>query len=482
MTMRRLSKRVKHGSISILLTLLTLLVIALVYVASELLTERFGLSIDMTAGGIYEVSDQTRDYLETLGEEIVFTVLADQNDYETLQGYAQINELMRKYVLYSNGKIQIRYVNVYQNPSFLNDYPTSQTLREGAVIIESSQRYTAYQIDDFYEFTTDETFDETYISGNVAEQKLTSGIRFVTMESLPQIVMLAGHGEANLSEFDTLISQNNYAVETINLLQDDIPEGTNLVVLNAPQSDFTVEEIDKLDRYLERNEAALLYLYSPNYGEHPVLERFAAEWGVRFVQELVVDPNRAVGGLNYIAPLVIKSDVTSTLEKTTNTILMMALPGHIELLWESRSARSLVPLLRTSDGSYSKHMDETLSTLEQESGDAEGPFCLGVMSEQRQFKDQQEQTSRVFFYASDTLLADTFLQTSNLMNRSYASALLSYLYKQEDTVVFEAKTMESDLLVMTGDTATGIFWGFVVALPALTLVLGLAIWLRRRRL
>lgn len=473
-----LSKRFKRGSTSVLFTVLCLVIIALVYLTSELLTERFGLSFDMTEGGIYEVSDQTKDYLKALEDEITFTVLAEQNDYETLQGYAQINELLRKYVQLSDGKIDVRYVNVYKNPGFLQDYPTTASLREGAVIIESEKRYTAYQIDDFYEFTTDTNFNETYISGNVAEQKLTSGIRFVTMDVLPQIVFLSGHNEAALAEFDTVIAQNNYQVQTVNLMQDDIPEGTNLVVLNAPQSDFTAAEIDKLDKYLEKNESALLYLYSPAYGEHPVLDRFAADWGVRPVQELVVDPSRAIGSLSYIAPLVIRSDVTTTLENTTNTILMMSMPGHLELLWESRGYRSLVPLLRSSDSSYAKKMDDTLSTLEQEDGDVSGSYCLGVMSEQK----SPSGTSRVFFFASDTLMSDTFLQTSNLMNRSYATSLLSYLYKQEDTMVFEAKTMESDLLVMTGDMATLIFWLLVVALPAATLLTGLLVWNRRRRL
>lgn len=473
-----LSKRFKRGSASVLFTVLCLVIIALVYLTSELLTERFGLSFDMTEGGIYEVSDQTKDYLKALEDEITFTVLAEQNDYETLQGYAQINELLRKYVQMSDGKIDVRYVNVYKNPGFLQDYPTTAALREGAVIIESEKRYTAYQIDDFYEFTTDTNFNETYISGNVAEQKLTSGIRFVTMDVLPQIVFLSGHNEAALAEFDTVIAQNNYQVQTVNLMQDDIPEGTNLVVLNAPQSDFTADEIDKLDRYLEKDESALLYLYSPAYGAHPVLDRFAADWGVRPVQELVADPSRAIGSLSYIAPLVIRSDVTTTLENTTNTILMMSMPGHLELLWESRGYRSLVPLLRSSDSSYAKKMDETLSTLEQEDGDVSGSYCLGVMSEQKTGVG----VSRVFFFASDTLLSDTFLQTPNLMNRSYATSLLSYLYKQEDTMVFEAKTMESDLLVMTGDMATLIFWLLVVALPAATLLTGLLVWNRRRRL
>ena len=477
-----LSRRLKYGSSSALFTLLCLVVIALVYLTSELLTARFGLSFDMTEGGIYEVSDQTRQYLGTLEDEIVMTVLADQNDYETLQGYAQINELIKKYVLLSNGKISVRYVNVYKNPSFLNDYPTTTALREGAVIIESEKRYKAYQIDDFYEFTTDEQFDETYISGNVAEQKLTSGIRFVTMDVLPQIVLISGHNEGAMAGFDELISQNNYQVQTVNLLQEDIPEGSNLVILNAPQTDFTADEIDKLDRYLEKDGSAVLYLYSPNYGEHPVLERFAADWGVRPVDKLVVDPDRSVGNLSYIAPLVIKSEVTTTLENTTNSILMMALPGHLELLWESRGYRKLVPLLRSSENSYAKSMDTTLETLEWEDGDVTGSYCLGVMCEQRRTEGSEETVSRVFFYASDTLLADAFLQTPNLMNRAYASSLLSYLYKQEDSMVFEAKTMESEQLTMTGDVATVIFWLLVVALPAVTLLTGLVVWSRRRRL
>ena len=482
MAKHSISRRFKRGSASVLFTVLCLIVIALVYLISEMLTERFDLSFDMTEGEIYQVSDQTKGFLANLNENITFTVLAEQTDYETLQGYAQINELMRKYVLYSDGKIKIRYVNVYKNPGFLQDYSMAGTLREGAVIIESSKRYTAYQIDDFYEFTTDTIFDETYISGNVAEQKLTSGIQFVTVDVLPQIVMITGHNEGALNELDTLITQSNYQLATVNLLQSDIPENTNLIILNAPQSDFTAEEINKLDQYLERDDAALLYLYSPNYGEHPVLERFAADWGVRFAEEMVVDPSRAVGNLSYIAPLVIRSDVTTTLENTTNTILMMALPGHLELLWENHGYRSLVPLLRSSDTSYSKRADDMVSTLEREDGDANGPFCLGVMSEQRRMVDNEETISRVFFYASDTLLSDTFLKTPNLMNQAYAASILSYLYKYEDSMVFEPKTMESEMLVMTGETATRGFWMRVVVLPAATLLVGLLIWGKRRRL
>lgn len=477
-----LSKKLKYGSSSVLFTLLWLTVIALIYLLSEVATEKFGLSIDMTQGGIYEVSEQTKDYLAALDEDVTITVLAEQNDYETLQGYAQINELIRKYVQMSHGKVNVRYVNVYKNPGFLQDYPTPSTLREGAVIIESGKRYTTYQIDDFYEFTTDTAFNETYISGIVAEQKLTSGIRFVTMDVLPQIVLVTGHNEAAMAEFDTVMTQNNYQVQSVNLLQGDIPEGTNLVVLNAPQTDFTAKEIAKLDQYLKQPDSTVLYLYSPNYGRQPVLERFAADWGVRPAQELVVDPDRAVGSLSYLAPLVIRSDVTTTLENTTNSILMMSMPGHLELLWDAKSNKTMIPLLRSSDTSYVKPLDKTLTTLEKEAGDEEGAYCLGVMCQQRIVEGPEERISRVLFFSSDTLLSDTFLQTSNLMNRAYATSILNYLYKQEDAVVFEAKTMESDLLVMTGDMAAILFWCLVVALPCLTLLTGLLIWNRRRRL
>lgn len=93
-----LSRRFKHGSSSVLFTVLCLIVIILLYLTCELLTERFGLSLDLTEGGIYEVSEQTEEYLKTLDEKITLTVLADQKDYQTLQGYAQIDALIRKYV------------------------------------------------------------------------------------------------------------------------------------------------------------------------------------------------------------------------------------------------------------------------------------------------------------------------------------------------------------------------------------------------
>lgn len=123
MRKKLLSRRFKYGSYSALFTLLCLTVIALVYLTSELLTEKFGLSFDMTQGGIYEVSEQTRAYLDTLEDEIILTILAEQNDFETLQGYAQINELIKKYVLLSHGKVSVRYVNVYKIQAFSTIIP-----------------------------------------------------------------------------------------------------------------------------------------------------------------------------------------------------------------------------------------------------------------------------------------------------------------------------------------------------------------------
>lgn len=101
------------------------------------------------------------------------------------------------------------------------------------------------------------------------------------------------------------------------------------------------------------------------------------------------------------------------------------------------------------------------------------------MTEERSGVDA-EQRSRVLFFSSPTLVSDNFLSASNLMNRSYLSAVLSYLYDQQDQILIEPRQLESDTLAVTGFSAGIIFWVCVILLPAGVLLFGFYRWHKRR--
>ena len=434
----------------------------------------------MTKEGVYQLSQQTEEILRSLSEDITITVLADQNDFETVQGFAEINELLTRYCRLAGDRIKLQYVDVHKNPSYLSRYDNLSGLREGAVIIESGKRYKAFQADEFYEFKTDPYTQQVYISSMVAEQKLTSGIVFVGLDVLPNLALTTGHDENVPEGFEQLLRQNNFDLQFVNLLQDGFMPDTNLAVICAPQRDFSAEEMEKLDAFLAKGNDLIL-LFDPRSPSLPVLERFAEDWGVQFSGELVVDPVRSVGELSNLSPYVIKSELTTHLEGSTNTILMLSSPSCLRQLWEEEGYRKSVPLLRTSEQAYAKAADKgaASATLEKEAGDLSGPFYLGLMTEERS-GEEAGRRSRVLFFSSPTLVSDSFLSASNLMNRSYLSAILSYLYDQQDQVLIEPRQLESDTLAVTGFSAGVIFWVCVILLPAGVLSFGFYRWHKRR--
>src|SRR5699024_6069315 len=104
----------------------------------------------------------------------------------------------------------------------------------------------------------------------------------------------------------SLLSENNYAIETIStLLQDNIPEDTEILVLCAPINDLSTDELRKLDAYMKNDGALgkqLYYAASIDQPSLPNLESFLKEWGIEYGEGVVyeTDPDYQASGVPYI--------------------------------------------------------------------------------------------------------------------------------------------------------------------------------------
>ena len=93
-----------------------------------------------------------------------------------------------------------------------------------------------------------------YSTGSVSrsfdgEGQITSAIDYVTTETLPQVYLLSGHGEAALSDaFYGQLERANYeTVSDFSLLNvDAVPEDCSALIINAPTSDISDEELSLL--------------------------------------------------------------------------------------------------------------------------------------------------------------------------------------------------------------------------------------------
>ena len=172
------SRRLRHGTMATVLSVCFVAAVVLVNVIASIVVERFPISLDLTSNKIFELSQESIDYVESLDQDIEVYVLATEEDFSgSNRYYNQANTVINKYAQYSD-HIHISYVDIYQNPDFKANYP-NESLVYGNIILQCGERYqvlTAYDL-----FEVNEQYNGQYRTiQSTTEQAMTSAIMSLT--------------------------------------------------------------------------------------------------------------------------------------------------------------------------------------------------------------------------------------------------------------------------------------------------------------
>ena len=83
-----------------------------------------------------------------------------------------------------------------------------------------------------------------------------------------------------------MLNDNNFEVKEFNMLTDEIPEDASIVVLGTPTTDYTSEELSKLEAYLDDEKMAssrTLYVTAyptQSWADMPNLKSFLCRGGL----------------------------------------------------------------------------------------------------------------------------------------------------------------------------------------------------------
>lgn len=480
----QLKKKLQYGSISIVLVIVFIAAIVFGNMGVSFLTDRFNLKLDISAEGLYSISEQTEIMLKNLDQPVTAYILLSEAEVENSGGYAQANELLKRYVNMSDGKFNLEYVDIYKNPTFVQKYQTSSALTSGSIIIESEKRFKVLSSADLYEVSVGYTSSgtpTTYRTGFAADQAFASALHYITTNQLPTVVKIFGHGESYDSSFMNLFLNNNYTVTEINLSMEDIPANADLLLIGAPSSDFTEEEITKLDDYLS-NSGNVMVFANVEAGEMPVFNRYFSEWGIGLKNEIVLDATRGLfGDASLVAPYIENSVVTESLSYNNNSIIVSPSSRGMEVLWADKGNRATEVVLSSSATAYSKDLSQgKIDSYEQAEGDTVGTFPLCVLSSQSVLVNNETQKSNVLFFASGWLANATFIEQQSLLNAKFLISAMNYMNPVVDAVSIEARDFVDSTLVILTETANAILVVTVFLIPLLIMGLGLFVWIRRK--
>ena len=483
-------EKFKHGSLAVVFTVVFIAVIIVINVLVSALTTRFpSMNFDLTKEGLNTLSDEATDVAKEVVNETTIYIIGSE---DAIRGdevysnyslkYSQVANLAdRLHEL--NDKIKVEYIDPDLNPQFISDYLTT-----GKVMVKTDKRHKTLAVTDLFSIQQDSSTQQ-YNYYSKVDGALANALYLVNLDTVPVVAFATGHSEAittsTSTSFTGLLNDNNFEVKEFNMLTDEIPEDASIVVLGMPTTDYTSEELSKLEAYLgdeKMGSSRTLYVMTaPNAGwsSMPNLSSFLAEWGMEPQSQEVLESN--TNNTLYNMPYAIFANVTdSVLSKTyDNVVKVQAAP--VKRLFTANNDISTYSVIETSDTAYLSNDEKVLETPEtdtytilafaQRYMDNQGKICANVV---------------VDGCAADFYDGSSLLGNSTFGNKDVTLDLIKNLTGTTDTrvglTVNQTQTNTMDINASSAVTWSIGMMLFTIVVPVAVLVIGLVIFLRRRHL
>lgn len=466
-------KNLKVGAYSV--SMIAVAVVAAVFVnllVAEL-PEKY-TKFDVTSDKLYSLSDETVAYVEGLREDVKIYVLVSEESKDTV-----LHSTLEKIEALSD-HVTVEYKDPVKTPTFYREYTSDESIIMNSLIVESDKRYRVVNYSDIYAYTIDYTTYSQNVSGYDGEGRIISAIDYVVRDEMPKAYMITGHDEIGLdASFTDSIDKQNITLEELTLLTvEEIPEDAEFVLLLAPGSDYSKEDAQKVIDYIEKGGQIFVTTSLADSIEEvqPNFQTILDCFNTQVVEGLVVenDANYYYGDPTYLLPEVMNTFLTTGVYGEKYAFV----PYAQGIKATEDDDTTVVSILQTSEGAYSKVNISQATTYDKEENDIAGPFDIGVYVK----KTYGENTAGMFLFTSSNIFtdsADSMVANANLT--IFNNCVEEFIDGEEESVVIPVKTFSAESLLISA--GTGMFIGLLmsVMIPLVLLITGFIIWYQRRK-
>lgn len=453
---------------------------------------------DLTAGGQYSLSDQTRQVIDTLAAPVRILVFAREPDFP------RYRDRLEEYA-YRSSRVTIDYIDADRQPMLARQYEV-QTY--GTIVFEYEDRVERVESD--------------------AEQDLTNALIKVVEGAQQTVYFLQGHGEKthidsgqdSYSTVSAALALDNFEVESLVLAQQGaIPGDATVVVAAGPETDLLPGEIDALGDWLDRGGKLLLLLDPPVTADEPAPEGLLGlvrEWGIEVGADVVVDASGMgqLFGADASVPVAANYPFHPITERF-NLLTAYPLARSVSAVSGGPDGRIAQPFIETGPQSWQEADIDSLVTgqveLDEEAGDRPGPVTIGMAvsapappppdsGDGAAGDDGAAEGSPTDAPAGEpeadggdapappetrlAVIGDSDFASNAVVgiqgNRDMFLNTVNWLARQENLISIRAREPEDRRLTLTAGAQRRIFWLSVLLLPAAILGVGVYTWLSRR--
>lgn len=456
----------RGGSYSLAMTAIVLAILVLVNVLASALPSSI-TNFDISSTKLYSITSNTKVVVNALEKDVTIYWIVQSGEEDDV-----IENLLSKYESLSS-HIEVVKKNPDIYPTFAEQY-TTETVANNSLVVEcgDKSRYIGY--DDIY-LSELNYYTHSYDTSFDGEGAITSAIDYVISDELPQLYILEGHGEQELSEtFATQIEKENIETTTFSLLTEkEVPEEADCVLIYGPTSDISTEERDLLADYVE-NGGKMMVLAGPTEdGTLTNLYSLLEDYGVEAQDGIAVELDQDYYAFGYpyiLLPEIADTEITSSLLDGGYYAIMPIAQGMTV-----SDDSSVTELLTTSDSAFSKAAGYELTTYEKEDGDVDGPFALAVSID-------CENDGQIVWFSSSYLLDDTYNSYSSGANMDLGMKALSSMMGENEAIAISSKSLSYNYLTISDSTASFLQIVMIGVCPLVYLGIGVVVILKRRKM
>jgi ABC-type uncharacterized transport system involved in gliding motility auxiliary subunit len=440
---------------------------------------------DWTSSRIYSLSDKTKNVLKGIKDEVRVVVLMTP----TTPLFGETKELLSRYEAITP-KLKVEFIDPERDPLRTKQLAQEFGVSAANTVVfaaEGRKKYvTSDQLAD-YDYSGMQMGQPPKLKGFKGEEQFTAAILGVVSPKVPKIYFSTGHGEHDpdsagedgMSQFREQLKRDNLDVTKTTLLSGSVPPDCDLLVIAGPRARFTDTEKSALTSYLEKGGRALVLL-DPVLGaqQRPSgLEELLKGYGVQVNNDLVIDPSRRLPFFDVSAVYV--TDFRSHPVVDGLQGLAVLLPVARSVTTVSAPGATSTILLTTSDKGWGEtDLEALLKTgqAQKDPKDTPGPVPLGVAAQSEKDKDKGW---RLVVFGNSAFLTNA--QIANAGNVNLGQNAVNWLAKQEQALGIAPRSPEQVQLFLSAAQMRNVFLISLVGLPVLAIVLGVAVWWRRRR-
>lgn len=461
-------------------TILLVAILFAAFIGINVLVQNLELQdIDVTQNKLFTLSDASKNQVKDISQDVKIYLIGIAEDTSIVDLVKQYNN--------TNEKIAYEVILDIQDRADLKS-KYSITDETQLIIIETSENSKLLTTDELY------TYDyTTYQQIDISEEKITNAIVNLTLAEKPKIYFLTGHNEYSIETEMTIL--NAYLTNEVNeiealdlLVKEQVPEDASLLVISSPQKDFLDTEVEKITNYIN-NGGKILWMNDPTFSENtfPNMQKILDLFGTKFDDGIILeqDENKmALQSPNYIIPNI--TSTTATKDIATDGGILLINATRITFADDEKLDElqvSAQTILTTGETALFR-TEVSNSSLSKIPSDEEGSFTLGAKLT-KTVNDDKEAVMYVLannFFVVDypiTIGESQLYPIQFYNNKDYILNTIAELTDREDTISIRKDT---GVITYTATEAQDRYIKIAItALPAVIILIGIVIWLVRRR-